>query len=184
MKGPRVSRPYMPGYGLQPAGEGTGLLPWSWAEERLVSSRNYWVVTRWPDGRPHAMPVWGIWHEGAFWFSSSKPSRKAKNLTADPRCVVTTEDADNPVVVEGIAELIDTSKDLQTLLALENSKYSTDYGIEMLDPVANSAYRVRPVWVFSLQAGDFTGSPTRWDFATAGKGRPRTTPLRRRSPRT
>jgi hypothetical protein len=172
----------MPGYGMQPAGEGTGLLPWSWAEERLVASRNYWVVTRWPDGRPHAMPVWGLWHDGTFWFSSSKPSRKSKNLSADPRCVVTTEDADNPVMVEGIAELIAGPKDLATLLALENAKYSTDYGIEMLDPVANSAFRVRPLWVFGLQAGDFTGSPTRWDFATESKGRPRRLRPRRRIP--
>jgi hypothetical protein len=182
MTGPSVSRPYMPGYGMQPAGEGTGLLPWSWAEERLVASRNYWVVTRWPDGRPHAMPVWGIWHEATFWFSSSKPSRKSKNLSADPRCVVTTEDADNPVVVEGIAELVSGPGDLATLLALENAKYSTDYGIEMLDPVANSAFRVRPQWVFGLQAGDFTGSPTRWGFATEGKGRSRRPPPRRRIP--
>ena len=167
---------------MQPAGKGTGLLPWSWAEERLVASRNYWVVTRWPDGRPHAMPVWGIWHEETFWFSSSKPSRKSKNLSADPRCVVTTEDADNPVVVEGIAELIAGPNDLATLLALENAKYSTDYGIEMLDPVANSAFRVSPLWVFGLQAGDFTGSPTRWDFAPESKGRSRRPPSRRRIP--
>jgi hypothetical protein len=167
---------------MQPAGKGTGLLPWSWAEERLVASRNYWVVTRWPDGRPHAMPVWGIWHEETFWFSSSKPSRKSKNLSADPRCVVTTEDADNPVVVEGIAELIAGPNDLATLLALENAKYSTDYGIEMLDPVANSAFRVSPLWVFGLQAGDFTGSPTRWDFAPESKGPSRRPPPRRRIP--
>jgi len=128
------------------------------------------------------MPVWGIWTAGAFWFSSSKPSRKSKNLSADPRCVVATEDAENPVVVEGVAELITAPADLATLLALENSKYSTDYGIEMLDPVANSAFRVRPLWAFGLQAGDFTGSPTRWDFEPEGKGRLRTTRPRPRIP--
>jgi hypothetical protein len=155
----------MPGYGLRPAAEGTGLLPWSWAEERLISSRNYWVVSSWPDGRPHAMPVWGMWHDGGFWFSSSRGSRKAKNLSANPRCVVTTEDAENPVVVEGVAHLLTAPADLAALLALENSKYSTDYGIEMLDPAVNSSFRVRPVWAFGLTAADFTGSPTRWDFA-------------------
>ena len=46
---------------------------------------------------------------------------------------MTTEDAENPVVVEGVAELITAEADLATLLALENAKYSTDYGIEMLD---------------------------------------------------
>lgn len=154
----------MPGYGLRPAGEGTGLLPWSWAEERLITSRNYWVTTVWPDGRPHVMPVWGMWHQGSFWFSSSKPSRKARNLTADPRCMVATEDATNPVVVEGRATLVTDADDLAMMLALENAKYSTDYGIETLDPAMNSAFRVRPRWVFGLRADDFTGSPTRWDF--------------------
>ena len=108
----------MPGYGIRPADEGTGLLPWSWAEERLISSRNYWVVSSWPDGRPHAMPVWGMWHDGGFWFSSSRGSRKAKNLAENPRCVVTTEDAENPVVVEGVARLLTAPADLATLLAL------------------------------------------------------------------
>jgi len=154
----------MPGYGLLPAGEGTGLLPWSWAEERLISSRHYWVVTVWPDGRPHAMPVWGLWHQGRFWFSSSKPSRKSRNLAAHPRCVVTTEDPANPVVVEGIAEPITDRADLELMLVLENRKYETAYGMDMLDPALNSAFRVRPLWAFALREDDFTGSPTRWEF--------------------
>lgn len=156
----------MPGYGIRPPDEGSGLLPWSWAEERLTKSRNYWVVTVWPDGRPHAMPVWGMWHEESFWFSSSRPSRKSKNLAADSRCVVTTEDPEQPVVMEGIAELLTSPDRLATLLALENAKYATDYGPEMVDPAANSCFRVRPLWAFGLESGDFTGSPTRWDFQT------------------
>jgi Pyridoxamine 5'-phosphate oxidase len=160
----RSTRPYMPGYGTLPATEGSGLLPWSWAEERLVSSRNYWMVTVWPDGRPHAMPVWGMWHDGAFWFSSSKPSRKSKNLAGNTRCVVTTEDAANPVVVEGTAELLTDPKDIAKLLALENAKYETDYKIEMLDTAVNSCFRVRPIWAFGIEHGDFEGSPTRWQF--------------------
>jgi hypothetical protein len=158
----------MPGYGMRPADQGTGLLPWSWAEERLIASRNYWVASLWPDGRPHAMPVWGMWHEARFWFSSSRPSRKSRNLSADPRCVVTTEDAENPVV-EGVAEPITDPHDLDVMLALENAKYSTDYGIENMDPALNTCFRVRPRWVFGLQAGDFTGSPTRWDFEAGGR---------------
>jgi nitroimidazol reductase NimA-like FMN-containing flavoprotein (pyridoxamine 5'-phosphate oxidase superfamily) len=154
----------MPGYGTLPAGEGTGLLPWSWAEERLASSRNYWIATVWPDGRPHAMPVWGMWHDDAFWFSSSRPSRKSKNLVANPRCVVTTEDALNPVVVEGTARLLTDPDDLARLLALENAKYETSYKIESLDPAVNSCFRVAPKWVFGLAHDDFTGSPTRWAF--------------------
>ena len=114
---PPASRPYMPGYGIQGPGEGTGLLPWSWAEQQLTSSRNYWLATRWPDGRPHAMPVWAVWHDFALWFSSSRGSRKARNLAADPRCVLTTEDTRQPVVLEGSAELLTSLSDLELLLS-------------------------------------------------------------------
>jgi hypothetical protein len=41
MTDPKASRPHMPGYGLLGASEGTGLLPWSWAEQQLTASRNY-----------------------------------------------------------------------------------------------------------------------------------------------
>src|ERR687885_452744 len=82
---PPASRPYMPGYGIVGPTEGSGLLPWSWAEQRLVASRNYWLASGRPDGRPHVMPVWGVWHQRSLWFSSSRGSRKARNLAADPR---------------------------------------------------------------------------------------------------
>ena len=154
----------MSGYGLVGPDEGTGLLPWSWAEELLVASRNYWLTSLWPDGRPHLMPVWGLWHDGSFWFSSSKQSRKSHNLIADPRCTVATEDAANPVVVEGIAELVTAAEELVRMLAFENTKYGTDYSIELLDPDVNSVFRVRPRWAFGLRQDDFTGSPTRWIF--------------------
>jgi hypothetical protein len=35
----------MPGYGVLVAAEGTGLLPWSWAQDRLARARNYWLAT-------------------------------------------------------------------------------------------------------------------------------------------
>ncbi len=152
----------MPGYGVQGPEQGTGLLPWAWAEEQLTRSRNYWLATRWPDGQPHVMPIWGAWHQASLWFSSSKRSRKARNLMDDPRCAVTTEDALNPVVVQGTAELLAAPADLELLLALINAKYQTDYGLDMVDPALNSTFRVRPARVIALQSDDFTGSPTRW----------------------
>ena len=52
------------------------------------------------------MPVWGVWLDGRLWFSSGLRSRKARNLAADPRCTLTTDDARDPVVVEGTAERV------------------------------------------------------------------------------
>ena len=164
MREPRSSRPHMPGYGTLGPGQGTGLLPWSWAVERLTSSRNYWLATITPGGGPHVMPVWAVWDADHLWFSSSLGSRKIRNLRADPRCTITTEHAAAPVVVEGVAEVVTDPVSLERLLALENAKYSTDYTIDMLDPTRNATVRVRPRWAFGLDSADFTGSPTRWVF--------------------
>lgn len=156
----------MPGYGILTAEEGSGLLPWSWAEERLRSARNYWITSVRPDGTPHSMPVWGVWHERTFWFSSSGGSRKTRNLTANRRCVVATEDAASPVILDGTAELIRDPAALETLLILENQKYGTNYGIELLDPAVSACFQVHPIQAFALKEEDFTGSPTRWTFDT------------------
>jgi hypothetical protein len=160
----RAGRPYMPGYGIVGADEGSGLLPWSWAVERINAAKNFWVITVWPDGRPHAMPVWGVWDEGALWFSSSLRSRKIRNLVAEPRCVVTTEDAADPVMIEGTAEVITDMKMIKRFLVRSNEKYQTSYTVEFLDPAVNATVAVQPRWGIGLRHDDFSGSPTRWVF--------------------
>ena len=154
----------MPGYGVRGPTEGTGLLPWSWATERLTASHDYWLATTWPDGRPHAMPVWGVWFDDAVWFSSSLRSRKALNLMADARCVVTTDDALEPVVVDGTAARITDRATIRAFADRVNAKYQTSYGLDFFDPEVNACYRVAPNWVFGLTESDFDGSPTRWTF--------------------
>src|SRR5437588_6876045 len=47
-------------------------LAWSHAEQRLVKSRNYWICTTRPDGRPHSAPVWGFWHDGSLYFGTHR----------------------------------------------------------------------------------------------------------------
>jgi general stress protein 26 len=165
MTEPIAARPYMPGYGTLPADQGTGLLPWSWAEERLLRSHDFWLATVTPEGAPHLMPVWAIWSEARLWFSSANGSRKARNLSRESRCSVSTDDALQPVVMHGRAERV-TSTDLLTeMLAAENAKYGTDYGMDMVDPASNSVFALRPEWVFALDSRDFAGSPTRFTFA-------------------
>lgn len=164
VRDPASSRPYMPGYGTLPAGEGTGLLPWSWAEERLVRSHDYWLATVTAGGAPHLMPVWAVWHEGSLWFSSANRSRKARNLAHAAQCTVSTDDPREPVVVEGRARRVTDHGQLERMLGAENAKYGTDYGPEMVDPASNSVFALRPEWVFALDSADFTGSPTRFTF--------------------
>ena len=155
----------MPGYGTLPPDEGTGLLPWAWAEERLIRTHDFWVASTWPDGRPHLMPVWGVWLDRCVWFSSGLRSRKARNLLADPRCAVTTDNAQEPVMIEGNAEQVTDLALIGRFLDALSTKYSIAYEADFLDPAVNASFRVRPAWAFGLIEADFGGSPTRWRFS-------------------
>jgi hypothetical protein len=162
MADPRVSRPHMPGYGVVGPFQGRGLLPWAWAEERLVTSHEYWLATVHPTGRPHVMPVWGVWTGGAAWFSSSPHSRKTRNIATDPRAVITTDNPLQPVVVEGVVETIVDGASIGHFTEWVNTKYQTDLSVAFFTD--NACFRLEPWRVFSLDEAEFTSSPTRWVF--------------------
>jgi Pyridoxamine 5'-phosphate oxidase len=153
----------MPGYGL-PEGY-KGLLPWSWAEQRLKKSHNYWITTVKPDGSPHTMVVWGLWQDGRFLFSTGSKSRKARNLAQNLKCVVCTEHAHEAVIVEGVAESAGVPARRKLLPAYER-KYKFDMStmkqdiLSMKEPV----FAVRPRVVFGLWEKHFVGKSTRWNF--------------------
>ena len=149
----------MPGYGVAGADEGGGLLPWSWAEERLTEALRYWVATAGPGGAPHVMPLWAIWLDGSVWFSTGTGSRKARNLRADPRCAVHT-DGEDPVVVNGVAEFVTE----QSEVARMSESYVRKYPAPPPDPSENPIVRVRPRVVIGLIEAQFSTSPTRWTF--------------------
>jgi PPOX class probable F420-dependent enzyme len=159
---PEASRPYMPDYGIQGPTEGSGLLPWSWAVERLTSSHDYWVATVDADGQPAVMPVWGSWMDDAVWFSSGPRSRRARNLARDPRCTITTDDPLEPVVVEGTASRVSDRAAVEHFTARCNEKYETDLTVEFY--AENALFRVPPTVAYGLTEADFSGTPTKWQF--------------------
>lgn len=93
-------------------------------------------------------------------------SRKACNLRERPRCVVTTDVAAEPVVLDGVAEFVERTDTYGAHLARSNAKYGTRYTAEEFSPRDNALLCVRPQWVFGLDSADFAGSPTRWTFTT------------------
>ena len=155
---PRAERPHMPGYGL-PKGR-KGLLSWAWAQRRLTGSRNYWLITVRPDGRPHAMLVWGLWLDRAFYFSTGGTSRKARNLRRNPRCVVGSERADQAVIVEGVAKQVTNEQVLARLARPYHAKYKP----WKLDPELGPVYAVRPRVAFGMHEKRFASAATRWRF--------------------
>jgi len=131
MAEPEASRPNMPGYGILDADKGKGLLSWSWATERLVKAHTYWVATMRSDARPHMMPVWGVWLNDTFCFSTGSHSRKARNLAENPRCVIACELDQDQIMVEGVAEVIVGSELNRRFAEAYGPKYEWDMKASM-----------------------------------------------------
>jgi hypothetical protein len=97
---PAPERPdFPPDYGIPQTSE--GLLPWSFAEERLKAARNYWVATVRPDGRPHTVPVWGVWLDGRIYIEGSPDTVRFRNITSNPAASIHLESGDEVVLLEG-----------------------------------------------------------------------------------
>ena len=154
---PRTERPQIPDYGISQSK--TGLLPWKWAEKTLAASREYWIATVRSDGRPHAMIIWGLWFDNAFWFGTGSKTQKARNLAGNANCIVGTQNAAEVVIVEGVAELVSDKVILKKLQPASKRKYGMSGG-DGSEPV----YRVRPKRVFGLIEKTFPKTATRWTF--------------------
>jgi hypothetical protein len=147
-----------------------GLLPWSWAEQRLKKSHNYWITTV-KTGRiandcsAHTMVVWGLWQDGRFLFSTGSQSRKARNLSQNQNCIVCTEKANEAVIVEGVAEIADVAA-RRKFLPIYERKYKFDMKgmkddiLSMKEPV----FALRPRLAFGLWEKYFATKTTRWKF--------------------
>lgn len=161
--GPEASRPSLaPQYGILGATEGEGLLSWAWAAERLATSRGYWIATTRRDGRPHMAVVWGVWLHDRFCFSTHASSRKARNLAANPACVVSPERADEAITVEGVAERMLQPQALAEFADAYAAKYQEDASTG--DPWV--VFQVRPnvVFAFLSDAEQYPATATRWRF--------------------
>jgi len=157
---PHASRPYAPGYGIADADKGDGLLPWSWAARQMEKPENYWLATVHPAGRPHVMPVWGVWLDDAFYFSTGRKSRKGRNLASNAECAVCNDSTEEAVVVEGRAAQVKDSAELKKLVSAYKKKYEMD-PTSMGEPI----FVVRPRTVFGLIEKEFPTTATKWTFS-------------------
>lgn len=118
---PKRERPTMKHYGIST--EPDGLMDWGLIDVQLEKSRNYWVSNTRPDGRPHAAPVWGIWHEGKLYFGSENSSVKSRNIAARPTIVIHLESGDDVVTLEGEAHPVNDEALYNKISVLYMEKY-------------------------------------------------------------
>ena len=153
-------RPKLPdGYGIPAAKKPSDYLPWSWAEQRLKRARNYWIATTRPDGRPHLMPVWGVWVDEALYFGTDRSSRKARNAMANPAMVAHADIEDDAVIVEGEAREYKGS--MTAIDAAFHKKYKMK-----LSAVPGDVFlcELRPKVVFTWSEPTFAKKATKFVF--------------------
>jgi hypothetical protein len=158
---PEASRPNFPkDYGILGEDAGYGLLPWSRVGEQLEASRNYWIHTTRPDGRPHVKPVWGLWFEQRFYFATSPQSITGRNIGINPSLSVNLESGNDVVILEGTAEVVTDP----TFLSRLDEAYYQKYSYHLVHEDGGPVYALRHKAGFAWRERDFTGSATKYDF--------------------
>jgi hypothetical protein len=151
----------MKNYGIHETAE--GLLDWSWVSEQLNGAKNYWICTTRPDGRPHAVPVWGVVLDDIVYFGSSKSAIKTRNLQANALVNLHLESGDDCVIIEGRVIAITDLATLEKMARAYPLKYpSFTPGAEELQ--ANINFAVKPDLVMAWKESDFPKTATRWLF--------------------
>jgi PPOX class probable F420-dependent enzyme len=94
------------------------LLDWSHIQARLdggipqapgsggPNRHTCWLTTINADGSPHVTGIGALWVDGSFWFETGERTRKGRNLTRDPRCVLSVATHDFDLVLEGTARKV------------------------------------------------------------------------------
>jgi hypothetical protein len=89
-------------------------------------------------GRPHAVPLVGVWHEGAFAFCTGAQEQKQRNLDSNPQVAITTGstgangwDSGKDIVVEGTAVRVTGAEALMALADAWFAKYGEDWKFEV-----------------------------------------------------
>ncbi|MCP3990349.1 MAG: pyridoxamine 5'-phosphate oxidase [Actinomycetia bacterium] len=96
----RRDRPLVPeGYGVPESSD--GLLDWATIEARLVAELHYWMATTRPDGRPHVVPRWGVWIDGALYYDGSPETVHAVNARANAACTLHLGDGREAITIDG-----------------------------------------------------------------------------------
>ncbi len=98
MPKPVISRPqFPPGYVDNPQ----KTVAWEYVVQRLSESKNYWLCLVRPDGRPHAIPRWGVFVEDKFYYDGSPETRHARNIMENPHVALHLESGDQALIAEG-----------------------------------------------------------------------------------
>jgi hypothetical protein len=124
-------------------------------------------VTASAAGRPHALPVWGVWDDTmpAFMWSCGPRSRKVADLAANPQACVMADDTVECVSVEGRARRLTDDVAIGRWIDRYLRKYGGE-GVTAEFLRANAVIELRPERAFGIIEREeaFSTRATRWRF--------------------
>jgi hypothetical protein len=108
-------------------GKATKPLAWGSVRSELEGAQHYWIVTVREDGRPHAVPVDGVWLDDLWYYGGSEETVHHRSVTANPDVVMHLEDGMKAVIVEGEVRSTNPSGTLAQRIA-DTSREKYGYG--------------------------------------------------------
>ena len=149
---------------------------WSEIQTLLEQAEIFWLSTVRKDGRPHVTPLPAMWLDGALHFCTGTEEQKARNLTLNSDCILTTGcnafRTGIDVVVEGRAERVTDAALLRRLVAMWLFKLDWHFDVVeggfrdpgLDDPgVQAIVFALRPSKVLAFTKGEPFGQ-TRYRF--------------------
>ena len=149
-----------PSYGVPR--RGGEFIAWDRVVERIRTAEAYWLATVTPGGRPHVVPIWGVFLDDELYLETGAPDTiKNRNLAANPEVAVHLDGINDAVIVRGVAREVHPERPLGEALA---SSFTAKY--EGYNPAPDSwakggLVRVEPRTLLAWQA---MPTATRWRF--------------------
>ena len=147
-----------------PSGYGTAkrTLAWEEVRARLVEAPAYWLSLARTDGRPHVVPLDGIWVDDVWWYGGAPGTVHIRTVEANPQAVMHLPDPMRAVIVEGVVRRVSPAPELaQRMADLANEKYA-HYGLKNDASTYASALGLFPRRVLAWSA--FPSDATRFEF--------------------
>ena len=146
--------------------KGGTFIEWPDVVERLRTASGYWLATVTPGGRPHVVPIWGVFVGHDLFLETGDPGTiKNRNLAVHKEIAVHLDGVDDVVLVRGRATPAVPDADLGGAMAAAfHEKYPgyepgpTDWdrgGLIRIEPATLLAWREMP-------------TATRWRFRGEG----------------
>jgi hypothetical protein len=162
---PPAERPTTPGPSYGVPTRGGAMVEWSTVVDRLRAASAFWLATVTPSGRPHVVPIWGVFVRDDLYLEIGAPeTAKARNLAANSAVGVHLDGVDDALIIFGTATHIRPGPALGSELAAAfHAKYPgytpeptgwDDGGLVRIEPATILAWREMP-------------TATRWRFPPA-----------------